>query len=150
MNFPVSRLMKSDFLVYYNQDDFFNLIFQYKIEEKDNDTYVYLAFYAMNTNGIPMHDDPIGLTFITSDGIIKMESPSYLGNIDLSREFIEGALSDDDFLYFSFKAEKSAGCHGYIGYDIDSNDHKLTGITTKNPCPPDCVHRPKPPFHTEK
>jgi hypothetical protein len=134
MNFPVSRLMKDDFIAYYNLDNFSKLIIQYNITGSDTAAYVNLVFYAFDDENNPMHTDPIDLIINSSDPVINISPGFYLGNIEFSRDFIAGALTNPNFSYFAFKAEKSI--LNYIGFEINANTVLYAKV--KNPCPPDC------------
>ena len=136
MKFPVSILMKEEFVCHYNNNDFDKLIIQYYIKYKNLAAHVCLICTAMNKMGKPMHKNPIYLRS-ESSALKRILSPFILGNLELKKGFLEKFMKDEEEEFLLFKAFKNPENYFYyIGFKISSK--KMMAEGDRNPCPWDC------------
>ncbi len=152
MNFPVSRLMKSDFIKYYKRhnspkpkDNFRKLVFIYDISSSSGNYNANLLCYALERDRDIMNPSPIKLLHHKEDDSNPpIEIPFKLGNNEFPYTILKKIIGPhnkikNDFEYLRFEAFVNK--HGFLIFNVFYNNDRTPQFTTgnigiPNPCPP--------------
>ncbi len=147
MNFPILRLMKSDFIGYYNQGSlagpsaFRKLCF---VSYLDSSSSITLLSYALDDKRNYMNPDDKGVPLKDAgDGNKPINLPFKLGTFELTYGELRRAIAKDGnikpgFKYLRFEAAKDTPGE-FIIYNIYYNNEATliaVAIPTKKPSPP--------------
>ena len=150
MNFPVSRLMKNDFIKYYKKrnkplpkDNFKKLVFIYDISSSSGNYNANLLCYALERDRDIMNTSPIRL-IDAHDGVVPINPPFMLGNNEFPYTILKKIIGPynkikNDFEYLRFEAFVDK--NGFLIFNVFYNNKIIPEIlhttnTFDNPCPP--------------
>jgi hypothetical protein len=147
MNFPILRLMKSDFIGYYKKrnepvpkDNFKKLVFLYDLSSSGGTYNANLLCYALERDRDIMNPSPIKL-IDGHDGVVTINRPFMLGDTELPYLILKELIGpfdhiNTDFDYLRFEALVNSD--GFLVFEVYYNNSHVAPFyyTIPNPCPP--------------